>query len=112
MMYRSFLALCIGFMSPFAMASDIAFKPPFAPHISAWHLGFILMAFLAIFLSIARKHKSRAIFVSTCQLIEKKHLNNKTMVYIIAVQNQRFLLADNQQSLALHALETENAHAS
>ncbi|HBI21903.1 MAG TPA: hypothetical protein DDY37_04875 [Legionella sp.] len=99
-------------MTDVAVASDIAFKLPFAPHISGLHVGLTVIALLAIAFFMAWKHKSRVCPVGTCQLIEKKHLGNKTIVYIIGFQNQRFLLADNQHALALHALDTENIHAS
>ena len=44
-----------------------------------------------------------------CQLVEKKYLGNKTVIYIIDYQQQRFILADNQQALAFHQLAQERA---
>ena len=92
--------------------TDIAFKPPFTPHISGLNIGLTVMALLAIAFFLARKHKSNAIPLGACQLIEKKHLSHKNIVYVIGFQNQRFLLADNQHTLVWHALDTENTDAS
>lgn len=91
--------------------SAIVFKPDFVPHISGLNIGLTVMALLALAFFLARKLKPRARPLATCQLIDKMHLSHKTTLYVIAVQNQRFVLADNQLALALHALDSKNTDA-
>lgn len=88
----------------------IEFKPEFSP--CGWmSCAIVACILLAIVLLLIKKQKSPRAPVSACQLIEKKYLSNKTIIYVIELQNQRFLLADNQHALALHALNHEATHA-
>ena len=85
-------------------AEPIVFKPAFAPKNGWLNYGIALVILLVIILVLVKKHKPRSTLQPGCQLIEKKYLSNKTIMYIVEYQQQRFLLADNQQSLAIHAL--------
>ena len=99
------------FYSSVAMASEtMAFKPEFSPKISWFNYGLAIIILLIIIFFIAKKHKPGLMGNSACQLLEKKYLGNKTVVYIIEYQQQRFLLADNQQALALHPLKLEETN--
>lgn len=104
---------CISLSTSIASASDaIIFKPDLTPHSGWLHYGIAILILLMISLFIAKKYRYRVIPIVNCQLIEKKYLGNKTIVYIIEYQRQRFLLADNQHALAVHPLTNEAAHES
>ena len=92
-------------------ADPIVFKQEFSPKQGWLNYGLAIMILLIVIIVLAKKHKPRSTNLSGCQLIEKKHLNNKTAVYIVEYQQQRFLLADNQNALAIHRLEQEGSDA-
>lgn len=105
LLHRIFIALIFTLFTPMALAVDpIVFKQPFSPHNGWLSYGIAVIVLLIIVLVIAKKHRPNVIQKSVCQLIEKKYLGNKTVVYVIDYQQQRFLLADNQHALAFHAL--------
>jgi len=83
----------------------IAFKEPvnFKPAYVA-----VVIILLIISLLIARKNNRSKSHGSNCRLVDKKYLGNKTLVYVIEYQQQRFLLASNPQALAIHQLNNEN----
>ena len=87
----------------------MVFKPEFSPKHGWLNYGMAIVVLLIMVLVLAKKHniKTPGLRDSSqgCQLIEKKHLGNKTVVYVIEYQQQRFLLADNQQALTIHQLE-------
>lgn len=104
-MYQAFMILALGLFSNVSLAADpIVFKQPFSLQHGWLMYGFALVVLLVIVLIIAKKHRPGLVNKSVCQLVEKKYLGNKTVVYVIDYQQQRFLLADNQHALALHAL--------
>lgn len=88
-----------------AAEQPIVFKQDFSPQHGWLQYGLAITVLLILILVLARKYKSRVPNPDGCQIIDKKHLGNKTAVYVIEYQQQRFLLADNQQALAIHALE-------
>ena len=103
-------SLSLSLSTPVAIAGEaILFKQPFSPKHGwlAYGVAIILLAVTALI--IAKKHKPGASLQPICKLVEKKYVGNKTIVYIIEYQQQRFLLADNQQALALHPLSKETA---
>ncbi len=72
--------------------------------------GVILLVLMITLLILAKKYQTRTPLINHCQLIEKKHLSSKHVIYIIEYQQQRFLLADNQNALLLHPLTLEVNH--
>lgn len=107
------IVLSISLFTPIAYASDaIMFKPEFVPKHGWLQYGVAILMLLVMSLLIAKKYKPRVLPHARCQLIEKKYLGNKTMVYIIEYQQQRFLLADNQNALAVHLLKNEDCNDS
>lgn len=88
----------------------LSFKQPFSPKISWINYALVIVVLLITALAIARKIKPSSTSQSSCQLLEKKYLGNKTVVYVIDYQEQRFLLADNQHALAIYPLLPGNVH--
>jgi flagellar biogenesis protein FliO len=84
------------------------YKPEFAPQYSWISSVIILIILLMLLLFWVRKNKIRVQPTGSCRLIEKKYLSNKTVLYVIEYQTQRFLLADNQHALTLHACENKD----
>ena len=105
MRYRYFIGLMLTLETSLSIAGEsIAFKQPFSPKNGWLTYGSALVFLLFCVLLMAKKYKPGSSKRSSCQLIEKKHLGNKTVVYIIDYEKQRFLLADNQQALAVYPL--------
>ena len=91
-----------------AHASEtILFKQPFYPKHGWLTYGSAIILLLILVFIITKKHKPSSNQRQVCQLVEKKYLGNKTVVYILDYQQQRFILADNQHALALHQLVKE-----
>ena len=87
-------------------AEPIVFKQEFSPKNGWLNYGLAITVLLIVILVLAKKYKSRPPNLAGCQLVEKKHLGNKTVVYVVEYQQQRFLLADNQHALAIHPVES------
>ena len=92
-------------------AEIITFKPDFSAKLSWLNYCVAIVMLVIIALIIAKKYKPNLAKKSVCQLVEKKYLSNKTVVYIIEHQQQRFLLADNQHALAIHELHAREPDA-
>lgn len=86
------------------MVDPIIFKQPLSPHGGWLSYGIAIVIMLVMIVILAKKHKPFSTPRGDCKLIEKKHLGHKTVVYVIEYHQQRFLLADNQQALAIHPL--------
>lgn len=98
--------------SPVTLAQEtLHFKEPLVLEKGWLVYGIALTILLLISWWVAKKQRGISKLPSTCKLVEKKYLGNKTVVYIIDYQQQRFLLADNQQALALHPIDHEDNHA-
>lgn len=103
----SFTAISLTLFAPISIANDrIIFKQKFSPHHGWLNYGMAILVLLTITWVLAKKYKPKTMLSDGCQLIEKKHIGNKTIIYIIDYQQQRFLLADNQQALTIHQLIT------
>ncbi|MDI9817546.1 MULTISPECIES: hypothetical protein [unclassified Legionella] len=102
--------LLMYFLSAPAFAGKIPFKEAIEPKQGWFSYVLAILALLAIGLVLMKKNNPIASKQSLCKILDKKHLGNKTVVYVIEYKNQGFLVADNQQALALHALPKENDH--
>ena len=71
-------------------------------------LGFLFVALIVL----AKKSKGFIKTNAQCKLIESIPIHYKTKVHVIEYQGQRFLIADNQQALAIHSLHKEEVHPS
>lgn len=108
--YQRWSALLFSLTVHTAMAAEpMAFKKDFSLKISWFNYITAIIALLGLVFFIVKKQRTLSAKESVCRLIEKKHLAGKTVVYVIDCYQQRFLLADNQQSLTLHPLMTEDA---
>lgn len=85
----------------------IPFKQPLVPKDGWLHYGLVIIMLLVIVVMFAKKFKPKLTSPSTCLLIEKQHLSNKTVAYVLQYQQERFLLIDNQHALAIQKVENE-----
>ncbi len=94
-------------MNTLVTDEPIPFKQPFIPKGGWLNYGLVIIMLLVIVIMLAKKFKPRQASQATCKLIEKQHLGNKTVVYILQYQQQRFLLVDNQHALAIQEVQNE-----
>lgn len=88
-------------------AQTIAFKQPFIPKDGFLNYGVVILMLIALVVMLARKFKPRDLSQLTCKVkvIEKTYLSNKTVMYMLQYQDQRFLLVDNQHALAIQEIQ-------
>lgn len=107
-MMRSILILIYGVISSSAFAKEpIHFKQAFVGKINWLPYGMVIILLLLAIFFISKKYKPKHQNKTLCQVIEKNYLGNKTVVYVIDYQEQRFLLADNQQALSFCAVSPD-----
>ena len=76
--------------------------------LSSYHwfpYGLVLIALILAILILAKKSKKIIKTPSQCTVLERIAINHKTKAYIIDYQGQKFLIADNQHSVAIQALQ-------
>lgn len=108
----TFSGLTLYFMTARVFAEKIPFKQIIEPK-QGWLFYFIAIIVLSAFACFfAKKIKQDLAKQSSCLVIDKKKLSAKTCLYLVEFQKQQFLIADNQQALALQALNKENSNGS
>lgn len=111
-MMRVFCMLMSFLISPLVIADDaIHFKQTFVRHSHWLTYGIVMIALLLVIAYITQKYKPNKLDKALCRVVEKNYLGNKTVIYVIDYQEQRFLLADNQHSLSFCAVSPESLHA-
>lgn len=106
MSFRWYPTVLMVLVNSKVLAMDsLTFKQSPSLHNGWLTYSMAIVILLGIVLVLAKKHRFALTQNSQCQLIEKKYLGNKTVVYVIDYQQQRFLLADNQHALSFHALQ-------
>jgi hypothetical protein len=65
----------------------------------------VLLILLIVLSLLAKRAKGLVKKPTQCQLIEKISVHHKMQVYILDYQGQRFLIADNQNALAIHPVQ-------
>lgn len=87
--------------------STLAFKKEPLSTVHWFPYLLVLTLLLVALLMLAKKSKSISKHSSKNLIIEKIPINQKTQVYVLEYQGQRFLIADNQNALAIHPLAQE-----
>lgn len=90
----------------------IPFKQPFTLNHNLVNVSGIAVIMLILAFILVKRVHAKPSQQSACRVIEKQFLTNKTVVYVLEYQQQRFLLADNQQALAIHSLPSQVIHES
>ena len=103
-MYRIAAFILLFFSHQLYAGETISFKKELVAS-SSWLPYGMTLVILVITLLMLAKHSKKLLHNSTqCRVVEKLSVHNKTKVYVIAYQEQKFLVADNQNSVAIHAL--------
>lgn len=105
--FRKITLLLFFFFLSFNVCAEHSL--PFKKEISTNHLFSYLLVLGILFLTLfflAKKSK-KLINTNQCQILERIPIHHKTKVYILDYQGQRFLIADNQNALAIQPLPKE-----
>jgi hypothetical protein len=103
---RHFLGFILLFLfNPLFAEKALMFKKDLTANTHWFPYGLVLVVLIVTLFILAKKSKKISNSDSKCKVIEKLAVHHKTKVYVIAYQGQQFLLADNQNSLAIHALQ-------
>ncbi|CEG57454.1 hypothetical protein [Legionella fallonii] len=89
----------------------ITFKKELVASNSWTPYGIILLILVMALLVLAKNSKRIIPTNNQCRVVEKISVHHKTKVYVIAYQDQKFLVADNQNSLAIHALKNTSTES-
>ncbi|MCW8451435.1 hypothetical protein [Legionella quinlivanii] len=98
-----FFMLILNFFSKESFSgSALAFKTPVTNGMGWLNYGlpFVILSLAVLFLHLKKNKKPS----TGCRLLEKTYLNNKTVIYLLEYQEQRFLLAENQKGLCFQSL--------
>ena len=69
----------------------------------------VLVILLAVLLVLSKYSNKNRITNAKANLLETIPIHYKTKAYVIEFQGQRFLIADNQNAIAIHALKHETS---
>lgn len=108
---RQVIAFVLIFLvNPLLAQEAIIFKKELVETAHWFPYGLVLIALIAAVLMLAKNSKKIISKQSQCKVIEKIAIHHKTKIYVIDYQGQRFLVADNQNSLAIQALQETSSN--
>jgi hypothetical protein len=107
-MYKLFGALSLLLCSLSAEAS-LPFKKEAAESIQWLPYLFVVLILLSLLLFLAKYTKKSPLNKARSHVVETIVLHYKSRAYIVEYQGQRLLIADNQQAIAIHPLNSESA---
>jgi flagellar biogenesis protein FliO len=103
---RQFITvLLLSLANPLLAEEAIVFKKELISTFHWFPYSIILIVLIIAVLVLAKNSKKIIKTHSSCKVIESIAIHHKTKVHVIDYQGQKFLLADNQHSLAIHALQ-------
>lgn len=92
-------------VNPLFAASDLAFKKDMIATVHWFPYGLVLVLLVGILLFLAKKSPHLKRINTNSKVIETIAVNHKTKVYVIELQGKQFLIADNQNALAISRLD-------
>lgn len=90
--------------------ASLSFKPAFVPRQGWYSYVIAILALLAILMVLVKKKYQGTSPQKNWQVLDKCRLSQKTTLYIVEYQQQRFLVGDNQQSLSFLPLNEVVTH--
>lgn len=99
------LLVCYAITHLSYAGEPILFKKEPAIHPHWLSYGFVLLILFITLIILAKKTKSRTNSSPQGKIIETLFLHQKTKAYVIDYKGQQFLIAENQNALAIHALD-------
>ncbi len=103
------LFILLFLVNPLFAEEAISFKKELVTTVHWFPYGIVLILLIIALLILAKNSKKVMTAHAKCKVIERVAIHHKTKVYVIAYQGQQFLLADNQNSLAIHALQENSS---
>lgn len=103
---RFFLPLLMsGLIQP--VFAQIPFKQDNNLSMHGFPYGLALIGLIIVVAITAKQLKWSRPAKNQVKILERLFLHSKTKAYVLEYQGQRFLIADNQQALAIQALKEE-----
>lgn len=103
---RQITSFILFFLTNSILASEaIIFKKELVSNTHWFPYGLVMIVLIIVVLILAKNSKKINSTPPKCKVIERIAVQHKTKVYVIDYQGQKFLVADNQNSLAIHALQ-------
>ena len=100
------LALFLSILTtPLWAKESLAFKKELIVNAHWLPYGLVVIVLIVALLILAKKTRQTGTSNPACKVIEKISVHHKTKVFVIEYQKQRFLIADNQNSLAIHPVQ-------
>ena len=102
---RAFTKCNLFFLSSTVQAeSALTFKQESLDNAHCFLYIIVISSLFALLFFLAKKSTRLMNTSPKCQIIEKIRIHHKTSAYIIDYRGQHFLIADNQNALAIHPL--------
>ncbi|WP_298626873.1 hypothetical protein [uncultured Legionella sp.] len=112
-MYRFIFFMLALWVNPLFAKEDLVFKKELISNPHWYSYGLVLILLLISIIVLAKYSKRTGATEQKCKVIERISIHHKTKVYVIHYQGKQFLLADNQNALAIHPLhQTGLSHES
>ena len=106
---RFLVLIILSFLiNPLQAKNAITFKKELVANVHWFPYGLVLIVLIIAVLILAKSSKKISNTQSKCKIIEKTTLNHKTKIFVIDYQGQQFLIADNQNALAIHSLQVNS----
>ncbi|MFI4962597.1 MAG: hypothetical protein ACHP6H_01925 [Legionellales bacterium] len=104
-MRRILILLCTVIAHPLFAEQSFVFKKEVVNNHHWLAYGLVFLVLLAALLVLTKKSKTLLKKPIQSSVLELLPLGQKTKVYVIEYQGQQFLVADNQQALAIHSVQ-------
>lgn len=90
------------------MSTTLIFKQDPMSNIHWFPYIVVLVVLFVVLVFLAKRPKGLIKTPSKCRVIEQIPIHHKTKIFVIDYQGQKFLIADNQNALAIHPLKEDN----
>jgi hypothetical protein len=100
--------ILIGAANTLQAAEPLLFKKDEVASIPWVPYGLVFFILISTVFILAKNLKKTSYVQANFKVIEKIAVHHKTKLYVIDYQGQKFLVADNQNSLAIQALQEIN----
>ena len=91
--------------NPLLAQAALSFKQELSTDVHWLPYCLVLFTLLVILVIFSKWTKKTSRLPKQCRIIEKTLIHHKTKAYIIDYEGQRFLIADNQNAIAIQRLE-------
>ncbi|HRD70983.1 MAG TPA: hypothetical protein PK657_12640 [Legionella sp.] len=93
--------LYLSLLNPVFAAESLTFKKDLADSFHWYPYALMTGILIVMLLIISRYAPKKSQTINGCNIVDKITVHQKTKVYVIDIQGKQFLIADNQNSLAI-----------